>query len=71
MTLIFTTISSAADYGNFGRWLLFTLTCICWAAQFACMSLTSAFDHIGKTPLPLISSGFKALLAGRPLWLFI
>lgn len=44
MTLIFTTISSAADYGDFGRWLLFVLTCICWAAQFACVSLTSMFD---------------------------
>ncbi|EKM79757.1 hypothetical protein AGABI1DRAFT_56924 [Agaricus bisporus var. burnettii JB137-S8] len=41
MTLIFTTIGSAADYGTFGRWLLFTVTVICWAAQFASMSLTS------------------------------
>ncbi|GLB34242.1 putative vacuolar effluxer [Lyophyllum shimeji] len=41
MTLIFTTIGSAADYGTFGRWLLFVITCICWAAQFASMSLTS------------------------------
>ncbi|EJD01666.1 MFS general substrate transporter [Fomitiporia mediterranea MF3/22] len=41
MTLIFTTIGSAADYGNFGRWLFFTVTVICWAAQFASMSLTS------------------------------
>ncbi|KAG5641511.1 hypothetical protein DXG03_004840 [Asterophora parasitica] len=40
MTAIFTTIGSAADYGNFGRWLLFVITCICWAAQFASMSLT-------------------------------
>ncbi|TFK43968.1 autophagy-related protein 22-like protein [Crucibulum laeve] len=40
MTLIFTTIGSAADYGTFGRWLLFVITCICWAAQFASMSLT-------------------------------
>jgi Vacuole effluxer Atg22 like len=40
MTLIFTTIGSAADYGSFGRWLLFVLTCICWGAQFASMSLT-------------------------------
>lgn len=40
MTLIFTTIGSAADYGTFGRWLLFTVTVICWAAQFASMSLT-------------------------------
>ncbi|KAF5371301.1 hypothetical protein D9758_004260 [Tetrapyrgos nigripes] len=41
MTLIFTTIGSAADYGTFGRWLLLVITCICWAAQFASMSLTS------------------------------
>lgn len=41
MTLIFTTIGSAADYGNFGRWLFFTMTLICWVAQFASMSLTS------------------------------
>ncbi|KAF8551739.1 MFS general substrate transporter [Imleria badia] len=41
MTAIFTTIGSAADYGTFGRWLLFTLTVICWAAQYACMALTS------------------------------
>ncbi|KAL1944115.1 hypothetical protein VTO73DRAFT_3300 [Trametes versicolor] len=41
MTLIFTTIGSAADYGGFGRWLLLILTVICWGAQFASMSLTS------------------------------
>ena len=41
MTLIFTTIGSAADYGTFGRWLLFILTLICWAAQFASMALTN------------------------------
>ncbi|KAF8204562.1 MFS general substrate transporter [Pholiota molesta] len=41
MTLIFTTIGSAADYGTFGRWLLLVITCICWAAQFAEMSLTT------------------------------
>ncbi|KAJ7639302.1 autophagy-related protein 22-like protein [Roridomyces roridus] len=40
MTLVFTTIGSAADYGNFGRWLLFVMTIICWGAQFASMSLT-------------------------------
>ncbi|KAF9241828.1 autophagy-related protein 22-like protein [Melanogaster broomeanus] len=41
MTAIFTTIGSAGDYGTFGRWLLFVVTVICWAAQYACMSLTS------------------------------
>ncbi|KAG6815216.1 hypothetical protein H0H93_010565, partial [Arthromyces matolae] len=40
MTLLFTTIGSAADYGTFGRWLLFVITIICWGAQFATMSLT-------------------------------
>ena len=44
MTVIFTTIGSAADYGTFGRWLLFVITCICWAAQFASMSLTSTYQ---------------------------
>lgn len=39
--MIFTTIGSAADYGTFGRWLLLVITCICWASQFAEMSLTS------------------------------
>ncbi|KAF4619178.1 hypothetical protein D9613_004862 [Agrocybe pediades] len=40
MTLIFTTIGSAADYGTFGRWLLFVITVICWASQYAEISLT-------------------------------
>ena len=42
MTAIFTTIGSAADYGNFGRYLLLVVTIICWGAQFACMALTGA-----------------------------
>ncbi|KAL1702447.1 autophagy-related protein 22-like protein, partial [Schizophyllum commune] len=41
MTLIFTTIGSAADYGTFGRWLLSAVTVVCWAAQYASMSLTA------------------------------
>ncbi|TFK28943.1 MFS general substrate transporter [Coprinopsis marcescibilis] len=41
MTLIFTTIGSAADYGTFGRWLLLTVTCVCWASQYSMLSLTS------------------------------
>ena len=42
MIAIFTTIGSAADYGTFGRWLLFAVTVICWAAQYACIALTCA-----------------------------
>ncbi|KAI9447662.1 autophagy-related protein 22-like protein [Lactarius indigo] len=41
MTLVFASIGPAADYRTFGRWLLFVSTAICWAAQFASMSLTS------------------------------
>lgn len=41
MTIIFTTIGSAADYGTFGRWLLLSLTVLCWASQYAEISLTS------------------------------
>ncbi|KAG2156428.1 autophagy-related protein 22-like protein [Suillus clintonianus] len=41
MTVILTTIGSAADYGTFGRWLLFAVTVVCWAAQYACMALTT------------------------------
>ncbi|KAF8488509.1 MFS general substrate transporter [Russula emetica] len=42
MTMLFTTIGSVADYGTLGRWLLLVATLICWADQFASMSLTSA-----------------------------
>ncbi|KAN0097168.1 Autophagy-related protein 22-like protein [Tylopilus felleus] len=41
MTVIFTTIGPVADYGTYGRWILLSLTVICWAAQYACMALTS------------------------------
>ncbi|KAF9534657.1 MFS general substrate transporter [Crepidotus variabilis] len=40
MTFIFTTIGSAADYGSFGRWLLLSVTVLCWASQYAEISLT-------------------------------
>ncbi|TFY70105.1 hypothetical protein EVJ58_g43 [Rhodofomes roseus] len=40
MTVLFTTIGSAADYGTFGRWLLFVVTLFFWGSQFAGMALT-------------------------------
>ena len=40
MTLVFAAIGPVADYRMFGRWLLLISTVICWAAQFASMSLT-------------------------------
>ncbi|EPQ58895.1 hypothetical protein GLOTRDRAFT_135909, partial [Gloeophyllum trabeum ATCC 11539] len=58
MTLIFTTIGSAADYGTFGRWLLLVVTVICWAAQFASMALTSAARW--HTAMALYMLGFIA-----------
>ncbi|KAF8334337.1 autophagy-related protein 22-like protein [Cantharellus anzutake] len=39
MTFIFTTIGSSADYGHFGRWLLFVCTIVCWSAQFGSVGL--------------------------------
>lgn len=42
MALIFTAAGSA-DYGTFGRWLLLTLTVICWGAQYASVSLTGMY----------------------------
>ena len=41
MSLIFTTIGSAADYGTVGRWVLLILTVISWIGQYASISLTS------------------------------
>ncbi|KAJ8468562.1 hypothetical protein ONZ51_g9557 [Trametes cubensis] len=40
MTLLFTTVGSMADYGRSGRWVLLVFTVLCWAAQFATISLT-------------------------------
>ncbi|PYH77254.1 autophagy-related protein Atg22B2 [Aspergillus uvarum CBS 121591] len=39
MTVTFVWLGSAADYGSFGRWLLLVLTVICWAMQYAMMSV--------------------------------
>ncbi|RAH72399.1 uncharacterized protein BO66DRAFT_418938 [Aspergillus aculeatinus CBS 121060] len=39
MTVTFVWLGSAADYGSFGRWLLLVLTVICWAMQYAMMSI--------------------------------
>lgn len=54
MTFIFTTIGSAADYGTFGRWLLLSLTVICWGAQYASVSLNGEVSLGVLLLLPLI-----------------
>ncbi|TFY67506.1 hypothetical protein EVG20_g3925, partial [Dentipellis fragilis] len=61
MTMIFTTIGSAADYGTFGRWLLLVVTVICWGAQFASMSLTCkrplAYEYwTSSSPTPTLTA---------------
>jgi hypothetical protein len=55
MTLIFTIIGSAADYGTFGRWLFLFMTVVCWAAQFGVIGLNSQ----SLPPLPPSNSSFK------------
>jgi hypothetical protein len=64
MTLVYATIGPAADYGTFGRWLLLVSTAICWAAQFASMSLTCKPQHLHR-PLRLALS--SASISSEPL----
>ncbi|TFK64245.1 MFS general substrate transporter [Pluteus cervinus] len=40
MTLIFTSMNSVADYGTLARWMFLLVTCICWGAQYASITLT-------------------------------
>ena len=58
MTLVYATIGPVADYGTFGRWLLLIFTAICWAAQFASMSLTCK-SHSLKTYYEVCSNGMS------------
>jgi MFS-type transporter involved in bile tolerance (Atg22 family) len=39
MTVVFVALGSAADYGNFGRWLLLVLAVICWIFQYYMMAI--------------------------------
>src|ERR1700761_9159005 len=48
MTLVYAAIGPVADYGACGRWLLLISTAICWAAQFASMSLTCRSQHFKR-----------------------
>ncbi|KAH9018890.1 MFS general substrate transporter [Lactarius pseudohatsudake] len=51
MTLVLIVIGPAADYRMFGNWLLLISTVICWAAQFASMSLTSSLREASSSRL--------------------
>ncbi|KAN0137282.1 Autophagy-related protein 22-like protein [Lactarius tabidus] len=62
MILVYATIGPAADYGTFGRWLLLVSTAICWAAQFASMSLTSPSRWGTAMALYIISFASRGLI---------
>ncbi|KAG2062593.1 hypothetical protein BDR04DRAFT_956529, partial [Suillus decipiens] len=55
MSIILTTIGSAADYGTFGRWLLFAITIVCWGAQYASIALTTPSRWVLAMVLYIIS----------------
>ncbi|KAH8987572.1 MFS general substrate transporter, partial [Lactarius hatsudake] len=62
LTLVFTTIGPAADYRMFGRWLLIISTAICWAAQFASMTLTSPSRWGAAMALYIISFASQGIV---------
>jgi hypothetical protein len=43
MTVMFIALGSAADYGNFGRWLLLVLTVACCVFQYCMMAITRPY----------------------------
>ncbi|KAF9889024.1 hypothetical protein FE257_008001 [Aspergillus nanangensis] len=44
MAVIFVWLGSAADYGSFGRWLLLSLTVICWSLQYGMMAIRHPYQ---------------------------
>ncbi|KAF8261788.1 MFS general substrate transporter [Lactarius quietus] len=61
MTLFYATLGPVADYRMIGRWLLIISTTICWAAQFASMSLTSPSRWGAAMALYIISFASRGL----------
>ena len=55
MTFMFIWLGSAADYGSFGRWLLFTLTMICWTCQYGFMGVRGPDQWQASMALYIIS----------------
>jgi len=62
MTLVFATVGPIGDYRMLGRWLLLISTAICWAAQFASMSLTSPSHWGAAMALYIISLTSRGLV---------
>ncbi|KIM52632.1 hypothetical protein SCLCIDRAFT_32528 [Scleroderma citrinum Foug A] len=56
LTVILSSIGSIGDYGTCGRWILFVVTIICWASEYACMMLTSPDRWRIAMALSIISS---------------
>ena len=64
MTFIMATVGPVGDYRMIGRWLLFISTAICWAAQFASISLTCGSLHLELLP---VCSKSTLLTSSEPL----
>ncbi|KAN0128536.1 Autophagy-related protein 22-like protein [Lactarius tabidus] len=62
MTLVFAAIGPVADYRMHGRWLLLISTAICWAAQFASISLTSPSRWGAAMALYMISATSRGIV---------
>ncbi|KAM6496423.1 Autophagy-related protein 22-like protein [Amanita muscaria] len=65
MAFFVVTVGSVADYGTFGRYLLVVVTLLCWAAQFACLTLT--VPSRWPISMALYIAGFVACAA---TWVF-
>ena len=71
VTLILATISPIADYRMLGRWLLLISTAICWAAQFASITLTCGFQYLKHRigcALSSILFHYQLQAVGVPQW---
>ncbi|ESZ97147.1 autophagy-related protein Atg22B2 [Sclerotinia borealis F-4128] len=55
MTIIFVALGSAADYGNFGRWLFLFLTVVCWIFQYGMMSIKEPSQWPAAMALYIVS----------------
>ncbi|KAF8261785.1 autophagy-related protein 22-like protein [Lactarius quietus] len=62
MTVVYATFGPVADYRMIGRWLLLISTIICWAAQFASISLTSPSRWGAAMALYMISFTSRGII---------
>jgi MFS-type transporter involved in bile tolerance (Atg22 family) len=69
MMAILTTIGPVADYGTFGRRILFAATIICWASQYTCMALTS--PDLWKLAMVLFIVGYVSYVTAMVFYLAV